>query len=77
VTHTRTVEKCAEWVRNVAPDARWFIFRRESNWMCGVCPKTYRGTNPAGTHIALSWRISIYEFRPFNRASWLKTYKVV
>jgi hypothetical protein len=28
MTHCRTVSQCAEWVRNVDPNARWFFFRR-------------------------------------------------
>jgi hypothetical protein len=28
MTHTRTVSKCGEWVRNVDPNARYFFFRK-------------------------------------------------
>jgi hypothetical protein len=28
MTHTRTVAKCGEWVRNVDPNARYFFFRK-------------------------------------------------
>jgi hypothetical protein len=76
MTHT-TVEKCAEWVRNVDPNARWFFFRRQSNWHCSPCPPSYRGHPTTGTVQDKNTRISIYQFNPWRTASWLKTYRVV
>jgi hypothetical protein len=75
--HTRTVEKCAEWVRNVDPSARWFFFRRQSNWHCSPCPSSYRGSKTTGTAEDRNTRISIYEFRPWRTAGWLRIYNVI
>jgi hypothetical protein len=72
--HTRTVEKCAEWVRNVEPNARWFFFRRQSNWHCSPCPTSYRGHPTSGTAVDRNTRISIYQFSPWRTAGWLRTY---
>jgi hypothetical protein len=77
MTHTRTVAKCGEWVRNVDPNARFFFFRRQSNWHCSPCPPSYRGHPTTGTVQDKNTRISIYAIRPWRPAGWLHKYTVV
>jgi len=77
MTHTRTVEQCGEWARNVDPNARYFFFRRQSNWHCSPCPPSYRGHPTTGTAVDRNTRISIYQFSPWVTAGWLRRWKVV
>jgi hypothetical protein len=39
----RSVINCANWVRKVDPEARYFFFREQSNWHCSPCPLYYTG----------------------------------
>jgi len=55
----RNVTNCANWVRSVDPEAKFFFFREQSNWHCSPCPLYYTGTV---THTAVdnNTRIHIY-----------------
>jgi hypothetical protein len=74
-TNHRTVEACGKWVRLIAPYARFFFFRHQSNWHCSPCPASYRGHPTSGTVVDKNTRIFIYGFRNWTRPVWEKDYK--
>jgi hypothetical protein len=45
----RTVQACGAWVRSADKEARFFFFREEGNYHCGICPVTYTGHATTGT----------------------------
>jgi hypothetical protein len=56
----RNVTNCANWVRRVDKEARYFFFREQSNWHCSPCPHYYRGHPTNGTVMDKNTRIHIY-----------------
>jgi hypothetical protein len=73
----RTIYACANWVRSVDREARYFFFRHEGNYHCSPCPLSYRGGN-AGTAKQNS-RIYVYRIIGWTRPvySWAKWYRRV
>jgi len=74
---TRTVEACANWVRMVDSDARYFFFRHQSNWHCSPCPQSYRGHQTTGTHSDTKTRIYIYRILNWRPPAYFKWYRRV
>jgi hypothetical protein len=58
-TNHRSVTNCANWVKSVDPEARYFFFREQSNWHCSPCPLYYKG-NTTYTAVDRNTRIHIY-----------------
>jgi len=45
----RNVSACANWVKSVDREARYFFFRHEGNFHCSPCPQSYKGHPTTGT----------------------------
>jgi FPC/CPF motif-containing protein YcgG len=74
----RNVTNCANWVRKVDREARYFFFRHEGNYHCSPCPQSYTGHPTRGTGKQNS-RIYIYKIIGWTRPTyaWAKWYKRV
>jgi len=76
-TNHRTVEACANWVRKVDDEAKYFFFRHQSNWHCSPCPQSYTGHPTRGTAVDNNTRIFIYRIIGWKPPSWMRDYKRV
>jgi FPC/CPF motif-containing protein YcgG len=76
-TNHRTVEACANWVKKVDDEAKYFFFRHQSNWHCSPCPQSYTGHPTRGTAVDNNTRIFIYRIIGWKPPSWMRDYKRV
>jgi len=56
----RSVSACANWVRRVDKEAKFFFFRMQSNWHCSPCKYPYNGHPTTGTTEDRNTRIFIF-----------------
>jgi hypothetical protein len=45
----RSIDACGRWVRQVDPEAKYFMYRLSGNFHCSPCPMYYNGST-TGTH---------------------------
>jgi hypothetical protein len=70
----RKLTDCANWVRKVDDEARYFFFRHQSNWHCSPCPLSYKGHPTTGTGYQNS-RIYTYRILNWRRPTWWRKYR--
>ena len=62
----RQLQDCYEWVKEVSPQSRFFLFREEGNFECSPCDESYRGSQFDTTY--QDARINIYQITNFYKA---------
>jgi hypothetical protein len=64
----RSIDACGRWVRQVDPEARYFMFRLSGNFHCSPCPMYYNGST-TGTHADNSI-MHIYRIQGWSRPTY-------